>query len=257
MTDRPIVFRAPMICALRDGRKTQTRRVLANVPLPCGDTIHAAHLGGKLHPSPYLDSYCSEPKTTANPRGMSDRWCWWTRDNRPAETFEIGWKPGDRLWVRERMCFDFQPERTLSTYEADGQRVQWGNRAQATWLAEYPRRKSPSIHMPRWASRATLIVTDVRVQRVQNIGEEDAIAEGVERLRSGRGFYDPTLSRSASRAAVRVGRWFKNAPTAFSVLWDSIHGVRGADAFDENPWVAAITFRTILANIDAPEARAA
>lgn len=125
----------------------------------------------------------------------------------------------------------------------------------AGWDRSKPRWR-PSIHMPRWASRLTLLVTDVRVERLQDISEGDAIAEGIERLRSGRGFYDPTLSHADSRAACRFGGYFETATHAFEALWRSING---ADAWEENPWVAAVTFTVHARNIDqlAPIAEAA
>jgi hypothetical protein len=97
--------------------------------------------------------------------------------------------------------------------------------------------------MPRWASRLTLTVTDVRVQRLHDISEADAEAEGIERLKSGRGFYDPT----ASKAAVRFGEWTSTARQGFSRLWESIHG---PSAWDANPWVVALTFTVEKRNID-------
>ena len=105
MTDRPIIFSAPMIKSLIAGRKSQTRRLnIGEVPEPpAHDAVSpwSVERGDKLHPAPYLDSYCGDPKTSANPRGMSDRWCWWTRDDRPGRQFKVSYVPGDRLWVRE------------------------------------------------------------------------------------------------------------------------------------------------------------
>jgi len=101
--------------------------------------------------------------------------------------------------------------------------------------------------MPRWASRLTLTVTDVRIQRLHDISEADAEAEGIERLKSGRGFYDPT----ASKAAVRFGEWTSTARQGFSRLWISIHNT---GAWDENPWVVALTFTVEKRNIDTGDA---
>jgi len=104
-------------------------------------------------------------------------------------------------------------------------------------------RLRPSIHMPRWASRLTLTVTDVRVQRLQDISEADAVAEGIERLRSGRGFYDPTTSKGN----VRLGHYCENVTDAFELLWNSLHG---KDAWDSNPWLVAYSFDVRRGNID-------
>jgi hypothetical protein len=105
-----------------------------------------------------------------------------------------------------------------------------------------PCRWRPSIFMPRWASRLTLTVTDVRVQRLQDISEADAVAEGIQPLNSGFGYYDPTGSQGAA---------FTWAADAFGHLWNSLHG---PDAWDKNPWVAAYTFTVQHGNIDEVEA---
>lgn len=200
MTDRPIVFSAPMIRALLDGRKNQTRRIL------------------------------KPPYGTLEFLGNGN----W----KPIYTRVF---PGDRLWCREAFSYGWPVEGNHQlpecnqehaiTYRADGNQPFGGGK----W-------KSP-IHMPRWASRLTLIVTDVRVQRLQDISEADAVAEGIEQARSGR-FYDPTMSKSA---AAHLGGMFYGPRPAFEALWNSIHG---PDAWAANPWVAAISFETHKCNID-------
>lgn len=188
MTDKPILFSAPMVRAILDGRKTQTRRVLKPQPV-----------------NSFLEC-------------------------------RLRYAPGDRLWVREAVCWVSArgwkyraDQEDLSDYEADGERGRW----------------RPSIHMPRSASRLTLTVTDVRVQRVQEISEADAVAEGIERLKSGRGYYDPTQSHGA----VSLGHFCSKAKAAFSLLWDSINASRGY-SWDANPWVVALTFDVEKRNID-------
>ncbi len=219
MTDRPIIFSAPMVRALLDGRKTQTRRVLGNSGPGRGrSNIFSAQIG-------WSDSYVLDPGN-AN---------WRERDTPYA--------PGDRLWVREAFSYEsldvdrngFMPP----WYWADGNPES----------GDFTRPK-PSIHMPRWASRLTLLVTDVRVQRLQEISDDDARAEGIEPLKSGRGYYDPTVSHDQSRSIVRFGQYCSLATHAFSALWDSIHG---PDAWDANPWVAAISFTVHRCNIDTME----
>jgi len=104
--------------------------------------------------------------------------------------------------------------------------------------------RSP-IHMPRWASRLTLTVTDVRVQRLQDISEENAIAEGVRRdpVQDGTWMDYPEGTSAAGHATARG---------SFRSLWDSINGQRHGAAWFENPWVVALTFTVALRNIDAP-----
>ena len=233
--DRPIIFSGPMVRALLDGRKTQTRRLLkANIPpMPAMDNISPSNT--TKHPTPYLDSYCSEKKTAANLRGMSRLWCWWTRDDRSGREFKVGYMPGMRLYVREAWCQKAEDGAAVSgaaLYRADGEHVALSDGDGFTVTRQDGREASPwrpSIHMPRWASRLTLVVTDVRVQRLQNISEADALSEGIEPLRF-----------------PETGDW--GWPQhRFRDLWNSIHG---PDAWDANPEVVALTFTVHCGNID-------
>lgn len=235
MTDRPIIFSAPMVRALLEGRKTQTRRII------------------KLNGRP--PEYCG-------PRGcMDDKtfWGWEDHDHGDWVTLEkepgqrAGWRdlrvsyaPGDRLWVRERHYLTDDGEAEAVIYTADDTAVAQHHSDIARLQAQYglsdewarPHlRIRPSIHMPRWASRLTLIVTDVRVQRVQEISGEDCVAEGVCEF----ALMPPTDADEAE------------ARTVFRDLWNSLHG---HEAWGANPWVLAIIFRTINANIDSTEATA-
>lgn len=231
-----------MVRALLDGRKTQTRRILKDVPDMPPARSHQANM--VKHAAPYLDAYCSERKTAANPRGMSTDWCWWQIDDRQClPTFRVPYAPGDRLWVREGCVtigmghgFDVThwPHGTCA-YLADG-KGEWYDRAKAAGA-----KSRPSIHMPRWASRLTLIVEGVKVERLQEISEADAIAEGIKRNHHGNGdqWCDYPLGSSAAG--------WTDPRDSFESLWRSLHG---PDAWAANPWVCAISFRTINANID-------
>lgn len=185
MTDRPIIMSAPMVRALLEGRKTQTRRLAA------------------------LD-YCGA--------------C-------PAEKQK--WQPGDRLWVREAFSPDWADDGPI--YKADG-----GSAIDAGYPAE-PRWK-PSIHMPRWASRLTLLVRDVRVERLQDISEADAMAEGCMSQFERTDEADNWFSFDGKSWVADYRR------DAFAHFWGSLHG---AGAWEQNPWVAAISFDVVKANIDA------
>jgi hypothetical protein len=268
MTERPILFSAPMVRALLSGRKTQTRRVVKPQPGPYAGGVRPGHTA--KHPAPYLDSYCSEPKTTANPRGMSRDWCWWTEDDRQGPMIArcLYGEPGDRLWVRETWCplipehfhesgkpRDFlsdrygTPRRNGAAYRADSMRLD-GGKLREDFDSErcrkelgYPR-WTPAIHMPRWASRLTLEVTGVRVERLQAITEEDARAEGAS---SGL----PDDGRASDIALNEWCRWTKRLDPragvgsqrgAFAYLWEKING-RGAWAV--NPWVWVVEFRRV------------
>jgi hypothetical protein len=145
-------------------------------------------------------------------------------------------KPGDRLWVREA----FRPHGDGPLSECTGPAdFQFAATADEASIAIFKWR-SP-IHMPRWASRLTLIVTATKIEPLQKITPADAMAEGVEQ-RADRDY--------------QIGRDIQGTdPIAcFSALWWSLHGI---GAWDKNPEVIALTFTVIKANIDAVEARAA
>lgn len=211
MTERPILFSGPMVRAILAGTKTQTRRVVKGAP------SWATDAGVSYFTPEGMQSF----------RGRHP-------EHGPVEKFircPYG-GPGDRLWVREtwqeffsdelpanrrdgrpgRMGIPARPDRkSVVAYRADGE-LAHPRDGQANWR--------PSIHMPRWASRMTLEVTEVRVQRLQEIGEEDAKAEGIV----------ATLNPRAS----------------FAILWDSING-KGKriepHPWESNPWVWAVSFK--------------
>lgn len=222
MTDRPIIFSVPMVRALLDGRKTQTRRLLK--------------LAGRI--PEYI-----------GPKGcMDDPTCWgWENSDGGYITVEgddkdhppgwrNGWRdwsgafaPGDRLYVREAYrCNGWATDLATIFYRAsvgDGYTAMCEQYPVAGKKALTVDGKwRPSIHMPRWASRLTLTVTEVRVQRLQEISEADAVAEGVS------------------------DKWSDSRRYGFSALWDSLHG---PEAWDANPWVVAVSFDVALRNIDA------
>ena len=206
MTDRPIIFSAPMIRALLDGRKSQTRRVLKVQPRFDAQGCSNADVGGPW-------------------------WDFWSSDRHETHRFKLPYAPGDRLWVREAFSYD------RLDVERDGILPPWhwadGNPESGDWS-----RPKPSIHMPRWASRLTLIVTDVRVQRVQDISEADAQAEGL-------------VAAYEGWATDREGRhWGPDARASYRVLWNDLHG---EDAWERNDWVAALTFTVHRQNIDQME----
>ena len=229
MSDKPIIFSAPMVRALLEGRKTQTRRIIK--PQPTGIS-KAERIGG-----------------------TSRSWRITPESNRCSVDFkspDIG--VGDRLYVREACAtWGRGPEREPVEFPvaSAADDPEWeGIKHDARTSKGDEWKIRPSIHMPRWASRLTLTVTDVRVQRLQEISEADAEAEGIERLISRRGFYDPTMSHGA----VRFGHYFLSAREAFQALWNSLHG---PEAWDANPWVAAYSFTVQHGNIDMLAERAA
>lgn len=140
-------------------------------------------------------------------------------------------KPGDRLWVREgfRPVHSGDPSRGAK-YLADVERDQ------TVWR--------PSIHMPRWASRLTLVVTATKVERLQDISEEDARAEGMPVNHNGEYYEPPPPS---------VDGWQGYGRASFSLLWSGLHGKKSWGA---NPEVVALTFTVHACNIDAMKAAA-
>ncbi|MBF0270301.1 MAG: hypothetical protein HQL44_17105 [Alphaproteobacteria bacterium] len=215
MTDRPIIFSAPMIRALIDGRKTQTRRIIKKKPAldaiavfgadfllkpGCADLIPYAH-GDLLWVRENLYQACRYPCTL--PSG----------------------EPEPSSWTRGRLVHyaaDGKPENTPNRHYPKGLSGKYISAPDpyATWELR------PSIHMPRWASRITLEVTGVKVERLQNISRGDAMAEGCP---------FPNISGGPDPRD-----WFQN-------LWRNING---PESWDQNPFVAAISFKVHKRNID-------
>jgi len=210
MSDRPILFSAPMIRALLEGRKTQTRRVLK--PQPGGDGIFAT-----------------------------------LKDAKRA----LRWAPGDRLWVREN--FKRVPASAFARSGVPQTRNPSDPSEAAIYAAGWDRSIptwKPSIHMPRWASRLTLIVESVKVERLHHIDDDDAKAEGIL-------VGEPIPEIPSSKGDIFCGgvgdlgnpfNWSRSPVCAYASLWTAING---GDSWDANPWVAALTFRVIKANIDS------
>jgi hypothetical protein len=134
-------------------------------------------------------------------------------------------QPGDRLWVREaHKRTDTRCDYRVDWHVADHHRFTW----------------RPSIHMPRWASRITLHVEAVRVERLQEITEADARAEGAP------ADWEPGVARALMQAIAPAAAFSPHA-TGFARLWNSLHG---PGAWDRNEWVAAYTFTVQRGNID-------
>jgi hypothetical protein len=218
MSDHPIIFSAPMIRALLEGRKTQTRRILKPQPLYRTDRNKRIYADGD-----YRKSWRE---------GFDD---------------DLRFAAGDRLWARESfadLCdtgIGHRPTPTSpiqrAAYMADTSPGSHDDQARK----DYGIKWKPSIHMPRWASRLTLIVESVKVERLQEISEEDAIAEGIRRSPHGNGDQWMDYPEGSSAAG-----WL-DPIISFQTLWESINGF---GSWDHNPFVAAISFRVVNANID-------
>ncbi|MCP6007134.1 hypothetical protein NL357_19095 [Klebsiella pneumoniae] len=236
MTERGMIFNGEMVRAILDGRKTQTRReVKLNLDISCLATTYdwatslaANHyqglteeqiqqktesLRGVIHPV-ILDN--GQMVSIICPHG----------------------KPRDRIWVRETFC-------PVDDTQYGGEK--WVDyRATPKFEASHPAgwdcapndaealKWRPSIHMPRWASRILLEITDVRVERLNAISEKDATAEGVQPAGSLLPDYPGTFLTPKGD--------FATAKVAFQRLWESIYGDEGWKA---NPWVWVISFERI------------
>lgn len=227
MSERPMLFSGPMVRAILDGRKTQTRRVVKPQPVASQEWAGGAYF---------------ERRVASITQSTPERW------GLPLiMQFCPYGQPGDRLWVRESCRGE---ELTSGTdgvrYRADDAFVPIQNTfaASENWLRLHTYRGHaesvegvwvPSIHMPRWASRITLEITGVRVERLQDISEEDAQAEGAllaaettesdERLRIECGYYPPS-----------------SYAHGFRLLWESING---EGSWAANPWVWVVEFRRL------------
>jgi hypothetical protein len=232
MKKRPILFSGPMVRAILEGRKTQTRRVMKPQP----ETYEESWTGDCFH------IHFANGKVTSDSGGGERA----TRHLFAEKHCRYG-APGDKLWVRETWCHkadddgrevynsegNFDP--SCFHYYADGTTVMSMDADGSYEFNKDGSEKSPwkpSIHMPRWASRITLDVKSVRVERLQDISEEDAMAEGIQIAPQfcGIGFDGHPVESS------RID-W---APTDyFEELWESINGT---GSWEQNPWVWVIEF---------------
>jgi hypothetical protein len=253
--ERPILFSGEMVRAILDGRKTQTRRVMQNQPF--SNTIRFDRLTGNLD---CYNDYLPPSATLLDVGRGANRYTTSLEEEGGsfAHLCPYG-APGDRLWVRETWTADFggtfsdmpgawwhevppslrtEKSAAMLYYAADASVYHapsrcepdqsWDTRVsgwEPTELDLEGRRWRPSIHMPRWASRLTLEITDVRVQRVQEISNSDALAEGCLPLQMDHG----------------------NAIPCFEGLWDSLNAKRPGCRWADSPWVWAITFRRVKA----------
>lgn len=249
MADRGTIFSAPMVRALLDGRKSQTRRLLKK-PLPPedADRVHA---------------WFAPPEIPA--RGVPGQWAesglWAVQhiaggeDGEPASggynryCGPLPYRPGDRLYVRENfrldIAYDKMKPRLVAPeaavwYEAGG-KVGDG----------VPGKLHPCIHLPRWASRLTLTVTDVRVQRVQEISDADARAEGIAPVPFVNIEGDTVVGWHADPNA-EAWDTSSTPQRAFEALWNSLHTKPG-ETWTDNPWVVAVSFDVRHGNIDRGE----
>lgn len=220
--ERPILMSTPMVKAILAGQKTMTRRV---VKLRKGDTVGNISQGDKILEYIICDKDGDEvPLEFVCPYGSV----------------------GDKLWVKETYLPDPPRNGEWRDIEFDGCGMplnlipeQYRNPSfclyKASWVGDL--RWKPSIFMPRWASRLTLEITDVRIQRIQEITQEDAVKEGItQQLATHLGIsVSPSIEEFEAIQAKRV----------FIELWESLNKKRGYGYFDVNPHVFAISFKAV------------
>ncbi|CRY10853.1 ASCH domain-containing protein [Yersinia enterocolitica] len=217
--ERPILFNAEMVNAILSGRKTQTRRIISEKTLHLFDVAASA---GECHPLELCDQRSQSYYLEFCPLG----------------------KPGDQLWVREayRMAKSLDAhspnvvaELSLNAgyknpwapiqLEADGTRIgKWTGFDTPPVVTEAGKLR-PSLHMPRWASRINLLITGVRVERLNTISTGDAMAEGYP------------AEREATGGPLDAWLWFRE-------LWD---GIYPGNTFEVNPWCWVIEFERMEA----------
>lgn len=224
--ERPILFSAPMVRAILEGRKTQTRRVVK--PQPKHRIIEGmGHITIGMDPA---DDGC----------------VWYDADGKqPGQEVRCPYgRIGDRLWVRETWGLtavdDTPPFSAGDVLRGEASIVMSHYQTRVHYRATELRDDMmwrPSIHMPRCASRITLEVTGVRAERLHGISETDALAEGFKKL--------PASGRVVlEQGGQYFGNCWQTARSAFHNLWDSINGKRGC-SWDTDPWVWVVEFERL------------
>ena len=230
--ERPILFSGEMVRAILDGRKTVTRRVIK----PNRRWADEIHMGEGRDGNWIV--YNGQDDSIIGP------------DNCEYPVPCPYGIPGDRLWVRETFAIESNYQIEFDDYDPpfkDGRPINWDgltNWEQCHYRATDPVPElcysdedlgppckwKPSIHMPRWASRITLEVVSIRVERLQDISDKDAIAEGIQKADFG--FVDCT----------EKGNRVFSAKLGFEKLWNSING---PGSWDSNPWVWRVEFKRV------------
>jgi predicted RNA-binding Zn-ribbon protein involved in translation (DUF1610 family) len=258
--ERPILMSAPMVRAILDGRKTQTRRILnedtlaVTVPrmvvadVPGGPIARRGHHRATMNQNGAVSALLPGRGPLGLKPSEFDFVCPYADGVTRIRSNRSGWEivpyPGQRLWVKETWaagaCSDGLSPLCLSQSFYRGPRSDNGG----LWYAAdgavpahpvTPKGKTRvSIHMPRWASRLTLEVTGVRVQRLQDISEQDARAEGFE---PGAPVPGTVNGKPATISFFDARQWF-------AALWDAINGDRAPWA--SNPWLWVVSFRVLV-----------
>ncbi|HHX3102348.1 TPA: hypothetical protein ACU8I5_003320 [Klebsiella pneumoniae] len=226
MKERGMIFNGEMVRAILDGRKTQTRRIMK---------IQPEHSGLGLR------------RVIDSKNGSDDGKYFWSLSDAcglkirsKSFTCPFG-SVGDRIWVREAFRVHSRATDVATLVYKASERNSWTEQTHRVPVSvcnkpATPEKWTPSLHMPRWASRILLEITDVRVERLNAISEEDAEAEGIdmEALYDSQDCYDCIANHNMTGRPTVTG--------AFKYLWESIYGEEG---WKSNPWVWVIEFKRI------------
>lgn len=242
---RPILFSTPMVQAILEDRKTQTRRTrgLEEINKNPDDWHRVGDPIRKI-----CRFWDSSKEKDPNPIDIHYGFCF--NGNRNHDLYipcPYG-KPGDRLWVRETWLklveehimdapIGMAPYIYRANCDADSED------ARKDYIrAGYPYQWKPSIHMPEAAARIWLEITDISVERLQDISKEDAIAEGIEPVADGYKNYMPKLSSTSQFC-------WPTAYHSFQSLWESINGT---ESWDLNPWLWVVKFKVLSTTSHPP-----
>lgn len=222
MKERGMIFNGEMVRAILNGRKTQTRRIMAIQP-------DHSELGLR--------------RVIESKNGIDDGKYFWSQSD--ATGLKSRSKPfacpfgtvGDRIWVREAFRVHSRATDVATLVYKASERNSWTEQTHRVPVAvcnkpATPEKWTPSLHMPRWASRITLEITGVRVERLNSIHDVDAMREGIQNL--------TTCSHADFGIPGVVNA--QHPVRAFQLLWESIYG---AESWKANPWVWVVEFKRI------------
>ena len=239
MTDRPIIFSGEMVRAILDGRKSQARRIVK---------AEVDFVGGS-------GDDINDPCNWGFEDGEHGTGWWLLKGDQFGQQIPCPYgQPGDRLWVRETWGvspgFDASFDAARRDEPLPGVVVR---RPASAWhdlilyradggIFSDKQKWRPSIHMPRWAARIWLEISGIRGERVQDISEEDAKAEGVEKMKVFPKDFNPFRNKLHGHLPPLEESCYRHS---FACLWNKLHG---PDAWDRNDWVWVIEFKRIDEN---------
>ena len=231
MKEKPIIFNTQMVNGVQEGRKTNTRR-LDGLDYINKHTEHHFFTGLEIKEeilyAVFFDKRYGFERRIASSFGKHNQRLWVRENFKVFHVHGIS-GPDDHIYPEAFVKYEDGEELLIPISfcnEYDIDEVAQAKRA-------LKKKKSPSIHMPRWASRIDLLIKDIRVERLQDISEEDARAEGIN-------LSDKNLPVSSiSGNPIKSGFGHR---IAFKGLWQSING---AGSWDENPWVWVVDFEKV------------